>query len=256
MRAGIVPADAALQLVKDMKRILKMGLQRFVQYRLMSERRSSEEGLEIQKAAASLYMAAMAAKGPKLEEAQPVLEAAVKNETEKYQRQAEEAVKGQEETNGARFELGPINIAVQMVGMIPTSSGELGAFQVTAELPGLPPHVAQVASDHPLYSSQASWYLKQLEIVLGLGPDGFYAANTNRVRGDAEEGLQFAYSLYQVAAALGQPGIEHARGILAQAAAQERADTEAALIERLEEELAEVRAAIAKIKHKRQPRGG
>lgn len=252
-----IPASPTLYVIKDMRRLLKMGIARFVQFRMMNERRLPSDGPDLQADAAKAYMVALAAGDKTLAEAEKGLEAALPEEQAEYEKSSAAEVDDDVESGGGlRFDLGPIKLSVRLGGVIPGPQGDMGAYQVMAEVPGLPPHVATVASDDPLYSSQAAWYLDQLQAVLQAGPDTFYAQNIDKVQGDAEEGRQFAHSLYQVAFALGQPGIEHARSILGQAAAEEVADADQGLLERLEEELAQVREEISEIKHKRQPRGG
>lgn len=255
-----IPASPTLYVVSDLRRLLKMGIQRFVQFKMMSERRMPEEIRELQKKAGQMYMVALGIPGgdAALAKAEDLLQGELRVEETEFSAKAQEeaASEGEADAGTVRFDLGPIKITVHLAGMIPGERGAMGAFEVAADVPGLPTHVATVASDTPLLSSAAGWYLGEAEKVLQLGPDAYFAANLGRIKGDAEEGRQFAYSLFGIASALGPVGIQHARGLLQQAAGEEELNANEGLIESLEEELKNVRKQIAAIKHKRQSRGG
>lgn len=252
-----VPASPTLYVVKDVRRLLKMGIQRFVQFKLMSERRLPGEILELQKAASQMYLVAIGIRGgdQALAQAEAVLEAEVAKETKTFEQEAQQASEGKEETEKVGFDLGSLRLTVHLAGVVNGEGGQLGAFEVAAEVPGLPVHMAGVASDNPLFSAQAAWYLEQLKDVLRQGPDVYFTSNLDRLQGNAEEGRQFAYTLFGIASALGPVGLQHAEHLLQKAEVQEMADANAGLLERLEEELQDVRKQIAQIKHPRKPRG-
>jgi hypothetical protein len=248
-----LPSEAALYLVKEFRRALSMGPQRLAQYTMMREKRKPAELREIHQKAARAFAIASEIPGgdAALAQAEAQLQQEFEREKSEMETSAQQAAEhvGKERTVG--FDLGPVRMVVEWAATIPDPQalGELAVFRVRADVQGVATHHANIATNAPLFSGAAGWLLDEFAKVLQTGPEKYVTEEMEQgTEPEAGESLKYANSLHAAALALGLAGIEQARQLLEQAAAQERGDVEEVELRRLEEEQREVRREIERLR--------
>ncbi len=254
-----LPAEAALFILQEMRKVLRMGPQRHAQLVVMRERLRPEQAREKQEASAKLHAVARAVPGgdAALGAAETALKAAIESEKAEFEAESEEAADAVEETRTVAFDLGPVRMAVEWAGAMPDPEEGMAVFRITAEAPGAPPHAASVATNAPLFSGAARWLLGEMRKILALGTGRYAAEEMTGVEfRTPEESAAYAASLHALASAVGPAGLDHASAELERAAVQERADAEEVELRRLEDEQEEIRRQLDALRQaKRRPRG-
>lgn len=253
-----LPSEAALYLVKELRRALSMGPQRLAQYTMMREKRKPAELREIHQKAARAFAIASGIPGgdAALAQAEAQLQQEFEREKSEMETSAQKASEHVEKERTVGFDLGPVRMVVEWAGTMPDpqAPGELAVFRVRADIQGVAPHHANIATNAPLFSGAAGWLLDEFAKVLQIGPEKYVTEEMEQLTETEEQSLKYAQGLHAAASALGFAGIEHAKQVLEQAAAQERADVEEVELRRLEEEQREVRSQIERLRSgKRRP---
>lgn len=255
-----LPAQAALYIVSEMRKAARMGAKRYVDLVVMRERLTPERAKARREEASALASIARAVPGGEVSLA--AVEEALKAELEKekleFETGAQKTAEAVDEGKTVAFNLGSVGMVVELIGMVanPEGEGELAFFRVTAQVPGGPPHQAQVMTNAPLYSSAAGWLLREMRKILEVGQDRYAQEQIGPVWKTIDDATKYASEFYAIASAVGLAGLDHAARELEKAAAQERADAEEAELQRLEAELEEVRRQLAALRTaKRRPRG-
>lgn len=254
-----LPSEAALYVVKEFRRALSMGPQRLAQYTMMREKRKPAELREIHQKAARAFAIASGIPGgdAALAQAEAQLQQEFEREKAEMETTAQQAAEHVEKERTVGFDLGPVRMVVEWAGTMPDPQGpgEFSVFRVRADVQGIAPHHANIATNAPLFSGAAGWLLGEFAKVLQTGPEKYITEEMEQqTETEAGESLKYAHSLHAAASTLGFAGIEHARQVLEQAAAQERADVEEVELRRLQEEQLEVRHEIERLRSgKRRP---
>lgn len=267
LHAHLLPlaSEAALDAVRNLRKVLQIGPQRYVQFRMMREKRKPDELPEVQRDASRLFAVAKGIPGgdAALAQAEERLAQGFEQEKALLEAEAKKTVDEIEAQRTVAFDLGPVRMTVRFEGTMPGVEGDLAAFRIRAETPGVEPAETTVATNAPLFSQAAEWMLAEIDKVMAGGPEAYVERERERFKAleetgvgqaTSEEALGFARALFAIGSAMGPAGAAHARQVLEQAKAQEQSDAEEAEIRRLEQELAEVRRRIDRMKRrKRRP---
>ncbi len=261
-----LPSDAALYVVQLLRRVLSMGPQRYLQFTMMREQRKPEEMRAKHQEALRLHAIARGIPGgdAALAQAEAQLQQELEAEKARMVEDAKEVAEKVEKERTIAFDLGPVRMIVKWAGVVPGLRGELAAFHIQTEVPGLAPVVSAVATDTPMFADAAQWVFDEMKKVMEGGPEAYVERERERFKAlektgieaaTLEDALAYARGLHAVASALGPAGVVHAEQVLAQAAAQEMADAEEAEIRRLEEEQREVRRELDRIRRRKKRPG-